>query len=389
MDGGGVSASPRHFVSRRTALGAPLMFCAVVVLLLAACGSEESGPVPGADLSARRDLVIGGGDEGPAAFSDIRAIGIDASGRIFVADATDNQVRVFDAEGRFVRALGRYGRGPGEFTGLRGIHVSDAGLVTAYDPVQRRVTVFDTAGALRESYQFEISSWGFEWDGGLDPSGRLVDSQLRPSADTGFEDRIRVLDLAQGTAEWHPYPTCGIDAEPEIVHAFGIAGVPFAPGRKTRLDPARGGTWCAHSGRAEAYFVPFGATAPTDTFVSVALPRPVTAAERSAAIANLERQVPQLSASGFDPASIPAVKPLLRAFASDEIGRLWLELHEAEGTAYHVFSAGGEWLARVRVDAEPAQGRQFRVRASTLYIIATDSLGVPTVQRYRTGLTGN
>jgi hypothetical protein len=358
----------------------------LVLLSLTTCLPAERELRPGADLVAVPDLVIGGSDEGPESFSDIRAIDIDGSGRIYIADAADDQVRVFDSAGRFTRLLGRRGRGPGEFSGLRGISVSDAGEATVYDPLLRRVTVFDSSGVVSRTHQIAITSWGFLWDGGIDPLGHLIDGQIRARSDSGFETRIRVLNLSDGTSEWFPYPTCGIETEPEFAHAFGIAGIPFATGRRTRIDPLRGGTWCAHSGRATAYFVPFGQTVPTDSFLSVAVPGHVSAEERSAAIANLERQVPQLSATNFDRRRIPDVKPLLRAFASDERGRLWLELWDEAGTVYHVFSPSGEWIARVRVDAESARGRQFKVRANTLYIISRDSLGVPSVMRYRTGL---
>lgn len=355
---------------------------AVTVHLASGCQSSKSAVhSPVISLSLDADLVIGGADSGTAMFGDIRAIGIDTTGRIFIAEAFDNHIRVFNAGGQFLRVLGRYGRGPGEFTGLRGLHVTSSGEVTAYDPVQRRVTVFDSAGSLLSTHALVISSWGFEWDGGLDSEGRLVDAQLRPRPDSGYSTWIRVLDLESGDVEWHPYPDCGIEREPELVHSVGIAGVPFGTGRRTRLDPLGRGTWCGHSARATAYFVPFGSLVPRDSFVSVALPETVSEDERKAAMANLERQVPSLH-TVFDPKRIPPVKPLLRAFASDEAGRLWLEIEDSEGTAFHVFSRDARWLARVRVGSSSAPGRQFRVHEGRVYQVSVDSLGVPILRRY-------
>src|SRR5690606_6635915 len=143
----------------------------------------------------------------------------------------------------------------------------------------------------------------------------------------------------------------------------------------------REGTWCGHSARATAYFVPFGGLAPRDSFVSVALPKPVSDDEREAAVANLARQVPALY-TVFNPEQIPRVKPLLQAFASDETGRLWLEIEDSEGTAFHVFSRDARWLARVRVGSASARGRQFRVHEGRVYQISVDSFGVPMLRRY-------
>lgn len=52
------------------------------------------------------------------------AIAVDENGVMFVSLILENQIRVFDADGRFVRSIGRRGSGPGEFARLSrvGIH---------------------------------------------------------------------------------------------------------------------------------------------------------------------------------------------------------------------------------------------------------------------------
>src|SRR5688500_5537398 len=61
-----------------------------------------------------RTLIIG--DERPDyAFSYIWDMAVDHQSRVFVLDRGSGNVRLFDANGRFLRALGGKGSGPGEF----------------------------------------------------------------------------------------------------------------------------------------------------------------------------------------------------------------------------------------------------------------------------------
>lgn len=67
---------------------------------------------------------------GPAMFGSIDALTFDRLGRIYVLDASDNSVRVFDERGRFIARAGRSGRGPGDFARpLQLYHDGDSTLV--------------------------------------------------------------------------------------------------------------------------------------------------------------------------------------------------------------------------------------------------------------------
>jgi hypothetical protein len=68
------------------------------------------------------------------------AMAVDDSGFIYVADGGHYEVRVFDAEGRFVRRFGGRGSGPGEFQGLNALHVFGDTVVVLDLRVWRLVT---------------------------------------------------------------------------------------------------------------------------------------------------------------------------------------------------------------------------------------------------------
>ena len=104
--------------------------------LLIACGVEEAewtrpvgadvhrityAPIPDADrygtIHVTRELVIGTEDGDFNYLFGTRAphVSVDSVGRVFVADPTNLRVQVYDANGTYVRTIGRSGEGPGEF----------------------------------------------------------------------------------------------------------------------------------------------------------------------------------------------------------------------------------------------------------------------------------
>jgi len=66
------------------------------------------------------------------------------NGHLFLSDQQLQHVRVYDAEGTFVRKLGQRGEGPGEFERPRVLLVSENGELLVRDDRHHRVTVFDT-----------------------------------------------------------------------------------------------------------------------------------------------------------------------------------------------------------------------------------------------------
>jgi hypothetical protein len=95
-------------------------------------------------------LRLTGGVEGPGDLVDPGNVAIDAAGRIYVADNAPASVKQFNADGTYLRTIGRQGQGPGEFT-LALIAVSGGDLFV-HDPQNQRTSLFDTAGRYVRSW---------------------------------------------------------------------------------------------------------------------------------------------------------------------------------------------------------------------------------------------
>lgn len=67
-------------------------------------------------------------------------------GRIAVASSGTNEVRIYDADGGFVRSSGRTGQGPGEFERLTNVRIYRGDSLIAFDYWGRRISVLDEAG---------------------------------------------------------------------------------------------------------------------------------------------------------------------------------------------------------------------------------------------------
>lgn len=88
--------------------------------------------------------------EGDAAYqlNAVRSVDRLADGGILVADGGTQQVRLFGADGRHLRSMGREGGGPGEFRTLSWAGVGPADTVLAWDGREKRLTVFAPDGSL-------------------------------------------------------------------------------------------------------------------------------------------------------------------------------------------------------------------------------------------------
>jgi hypothetical protein len=121
-------------------------------------------PPPGAPAAgAGAPGAGGGGGQGgrPAgsgtpgsSFSRPSDVAWDKAGNIYVADGIGNNNRVakFDKDGRFITQWGSTGKTAGQFTGLKSIAVSAAGDVYVADAGNKRIQVFDGEGKFKSEF---------------------------------------------------------------------------------------------------------------------------------------------------------------------------------------------------------------------------------------------
>jgi DNA-binding beta-propeller fold protein YncE len=83
---------------------------------------------------------------GPGEFNRAEGLGLDAQGRVFVADSCNHRVQVFTPDGKFLRAFGRAGSGPGEMSYPYDVRVDSLGREYVCEFGNSRVQIFDANG---------------------------------------------------------------------------------------------------------------------------------------------------------------------------------------------------------------------------------------------------
>lgn len=332
------------------------------------------------------DLRIGSRDEeGPFLFGRPGSVIPDEMGRIWVLDGQAFELRLFDAEGRFVRTVGRQGDGPGEFA------FNPCAFPGPGDEVWvesgRRWQRFDTAGAFlggqpsRSNVGCGIRQWL--------PGGRFLavnadyDPVTRETTAYFVEYRMEASG-ALTPADTFPWPTLPPAPRVELTSADGRSTiglrVPFAAQPNGLLGPT-GDFWVTDGGGT--YRIRRQSLT-GDTLLVIEKPfEPISIPDsiRAREIEGLHREGYTIE-EAFDPDDVPRRYPPFDRYLVDGEGTLWVFRHgEGGAQALDVFAPDGRFLGPV----DPPPGLEDmliqRVTPDHMYGLLRDELDVPYVVR--------
>jgi hypothetical protein len=333
-----------------------------------------SGSVWDAPMELRVDLSIGVLDGDPTLmFGKVLEMAVDAEGGIYAFDYMVPALRFFDADGNYVRTLGRDGAGPGEYRStVHGVAVRSDGRVVMGDFSNRRINVFNPDGTPSADWPIESNMFA---------NNSLV---------LDHRDHVFLKVLWQGG---DPRSTIGFqhyDASGSVIDTLAppvISGEPtdaeatFAPMKVWTLSPQA----VIIVGVSDRYAIELRRLDGTVTRIErLATPVSVKPEERAEleALANWARRrrgrtltlrggTTLKSAGGSnDVPAISTTKPFYRALLGGEQGRIWVHRHVTaekvdvvtepdpslppprtwqEPTVYDVFEADGTYLGEVHI----------------------------------------
>jgi hypothetical protein len=331
---------------------------------------------------------LGGADQGPEAFSDIRGLVVDARGRILVLDFATQDIRIFDSAGRHVRTAGRPGSGPGEFLSANGLALAPDGAFWINDFRNGRLTVLDPEGAYRSSHLVPNLGWAALWHGYFDGAGRLHDPVLvRDDAGTTriayrrfSADLARADTLPQVGCRTGPPPPAPPPLEVRSATRVAFIPAPFHPAVLSVHD-GRGGVWC---GRSDQYRVVRQGLERGDSLGALRGTRPappVTSEDRRRLLQSHRERFPDVP---FDEGRIPRVKPVFERLHVDDHDRVWVRLTSPDdSTRYEIWSPDGRLLARLATSLRFVIHHPLVFRAGRLYGIVLDEDDLPYVVQAR------
>ncbi|HUH13391.1 MAG TPA: hypothetical protein VMK65_09790 [Longimicrobiales bacterium] len=384
-------------------------FALLIPFLLTGCGTaDDPDGSPTLESWSLEEVVrIGSLDDPDLSLTFIGGVTVGPDGRVYVGQSMDQQVRIFDREGRPAGAFGRRGGGPGEFERVGGLAwrgdtlwVSDSG--------QRRFNLFTPDGDLLgtvsppppvpteanprpPSPTSLLPDGTFMGSAGL-PSHLITSGEIttreyvRLDRDGRILDTLAVVPLGNGQLS--------------ISYGNGMmfSGQPFGDAPLTSVHPDTALLVLDRSVRS--------GEAPTFTLAKIRFggdtlwrrsypyePVPLTSAEAdSTAAAWVERlkdsrmvaDMGQVRAQRLyrEALYVPPHRPPVRGITVGRDGTIWLLLTDADpDTARRmVLDRDGEPVADVRM---PAGTNPRYIDGDEVWASETDELDVPYLVRYR------
>lgn len=342
---------------------------------------------PGARWTIVESFRIGDSDGvGPDVFGYASTLIVDDLDRIWVADALANELRVFEADGRFVRTVGRRGEGPGEFARIGPVFHGPNSTIWVEDLSLVRWEVFDTAGKRVEGHRSTSTLRGGrrQWTRNglflvLEPHPELPGAEALVAyvrtPDGAISREGRVFNLPP-----EPPWTGGVTIS--IGPISTVVAIPFTPRPSgalgTDLD------YWSSEGIVEdnSYQVHRISLENGDTLLTVKrrfTPVEIPATTRSAAIDSLleEFRAQGVPSGTLKPDMVPRKYPAFEDIFISATGQLWVRRVFADGrSGFDVFAADGRLLGRPNVEVDLAGMRIISITATSIYGIDTDGLGV-------------
>lgn len=337
------------------------------------------------------ELRIGSEADDATGFSDIRGLLVDAKGNIWVLEASTQEIRVFDPQGKHLRNIGRKGQGPGEFIYADGMAMAPDGLIWVHDPKNGRFSIFNQDGKFVRQQLAPSNGYGFIWFGGIDRQGRIWDPIFFYDPKNPDRHLIRRATADWRTVDTLALPSCNSPGRgPEdgiFKHPGGsLARVPYYPGPVSVADYDDGSVWCAPtSSEYEFIRLRVGRGDTVGRFRSRAERLPVTPAERDTAIAKLKAFMKRAGGEvPLDYSRIPRVKPLINSAFVDGERRLWVLRNSTPGTsAFDIFSREGQPVASLSIPFAVTPWFQPLILKDTGYFVVQEEGEIPYVVRAR------
>ena len=320
-------------------------------------------PIYGEDVFSLEEELSIGEAEGREEymFSEVQSIATDDEERIYVLDYKENNVKVYDKNGEFVKKFGKQGQGPGEF------HLPRTVIITNQDEILvqniRSLAFFSLEGDFKRSLsaaQVRLGTFNIDSDG-------------------------NIISLCIIRDDENPrYELKKFDSELNYLYSLGSSPLPNA--RRDGFNPLfpvlrwnvinRNQIVCGYMKEYELKV--FDAKGNLiRKILKKYTPLEVTQEDVDERLQG-EELPPQLKESMV----IPKYHCPFRSMIADDEGRIFVRTYErvadGEGYYYDVFDAEGKYIVKV-----PLKSRPFLFKNSKLYTVEEDEEGYQYVKRYK------
>ena len=330
---------------------------------------------------------------GPDAFGYLKGLVALDGGGFAILDSQVQELRVFGADGAHIATHGRKGQGPGEFVAANGLMLGPNGRLWVPDARNGRMSVFDPEDGFIESFPFADGNVNATWNGAMVDGSRIY----RPWW-TGNRRLLRIFDLTMTQVDSLPLPSDGPEddefdptSQPgafyqELDGGYMAYSIPFYTNEVRYIDQ-RGVFWSNRDGDPAYRFQSWQPGGDTTLLVETRRPPvAVPTVARDSVIDMMRQMVSNMGVGEWDWSRVPTVRPAVEdIFESDE-GNLWVRTPAADGgVLFDVYSWDGAYLGTASLG--PGLNLFDRVapvvRGELAWLVVTDEFDVNYVVRAR------
>jgi len=360
------------------------------VAFRARAGAAHEIPVDPPTLRATVNLTIGSesDDRAEYQFGRINGLTFDAKGQIYVADATENNVRVFSDKGVYAFTIGQKGAGPGDFSGPGNISIANDGTLWIRESGNHRYSVIypePPRGKFVRVVAMKSNSgtWNrTHWDAG----GHVVSLETAPTKPgQPFRSLRAFLDATGKVIATDTAPVVSPDSiEQWVIEVNGGISQNSKPFGMMRME-AFGGPGLAAYATNTVYAVNLvNAQGKRIALLTRSVPPVKPSAKELKRIDEIRETTAKnygvpLSTLKLD---VPKIKPVISLLGFDMDGRLWVQRGVIDGMPNEadVYSPEGKWVGIMQWPSNVFL-LAFAIKGNTGLGVTTDGDAVQNVVR--------
>jgi hypothetical protein len=304
---------------------------------------------------------------------------VDAQGQIYIGDNSDMAIKVFDPQGKYLRAIGRKGEGPGEFTFIGDMVPLPDGRLLVTDFQARRTSFFDYEGQFLVSYPWKKNFLKVH----------LATESSCTLEEGVYTDEVRERWIKKIDFAGEELMSFGKFSFPEIKmvqvgEGMISTSVPWTPASVFAGDNSR--QWLYHCPGDQYLIEVYDQEG--KLFRKIDRPYeavPVTDDDINEIKADFTKRPDSPAAKLYAQMEFPGVKPVSDRLIVDSDGNLWLRTSEVkkeggkEIIVYDIYNPDGFYDARVWLDIIPSV-----FAGGKMYLTDEDeATGLRQVKRYR------
>ena len=291
---------------------------------------------------------------------------MDEAGRVYAFDWQAQDVRLFEADGSYVRTIGRPGGGPGEFRAVNGIAVDSDDRLWVHNQGNLRYSVFDTSGSLAMEPRATATNVRYVyWLSVFSADGRLMEFGGYRTEEGHFSG-VRRYDIATERL---------VDVGVSLARPLPPGARPFS----TTFTLTPEGKWIGDKYEYRLAHTEFQGD--TVRIIEGARGAGRLSTAESDSAKQQERDLNRRSIQGdFDLET--SVRPIFEMILVDELQHVWVALTRGPDdviTRFDVFDGIGRYLGTLEAPHLVEQQPQPVFRSGSIYYVTKDELDVQYV----------